>query len=106
LLRFEELKLPSKEELMTEFSALESELRPLNSPLVFSHNDLLLGNIVYDKSKAEVTFIDYEYAAYNHQAFDIGNHFNEFAGMLLSLLLFIHLHSASWSAVNRYSFNK
>lgn len=25
-------------------------------------------------------FIDYEYADYNYQAFDIGNHFNEFAG--------------------------
>lgn len=27
-----------------------------------------------------VHFIDYEYAGYNYQAFDIGNHFNEFAG--------------------------
>lgn len=27
-----------------------------------------------------VRFIDYEYAGYNYQAFDIGNHFNEFAG--------------------------
>lgn len=27
-----------------------------------------------------VKFIDYEYAGYNYQAFDIGNHFNEFAG--------------------------
>ena len=27
-----------------------------------------------------VKFIDYEYADYNYQAFDIGNHFNEFAG--------------------------
>lgn len=28
-----------------------------------------------------VKFIDYEYAGYNYQAFDIGNHFNEFAGL-------------------------
>ncbi|MEQ2210159.1 Ethanolamine kinase 1, partial [Xenoophorus captivus] len=28
-----------------------------------------------------VRFIDYEYSSYNYQAFDIGNHFNEFAGM-------------------------
>ncbi|XP_027726487.1 ethanolamine kinase 2 [Vombatus ursinus] len=28
-----------------------------------------------------VRFIDYEYAGYNYQAFDIGNHFNEFAGV-------------------------
>lgn len=27
-----------------------------------------------------VRFIDYEYTGYNYQAFDIGNHFNEFAG--------------------------
>lgn len=29
-------------------------------------------------------FIDYEYADYNYQAFDIGNHFNEFAGRYVS----------------------
>ncbi len=28
----------------------------------------------------KVTFIDYEYGAYNYVAFDIGGHFNEFAG--------------------------
>ncbi|RXM97234.1 Ethanolamine kinase 1 [Acipenser ruthenus] len=28
-----------------------------------------------------VKFIDYEYAGYNYQGFDIGNHFNEFAGI-------------------------
>lgn len=27
-----------------------------------------------------VKFIDYEYADFNYQAFDIANHFNEFAG--------------------------
>lgn len=27
-----------------------------------------------------VKFIDYEYSGYNYQAYDIGNHFNEFAG--------------------------
>ncbi|MEE6517620.1 hypothetical protein FKM82_027953 [Ascaphus truei] len=28
-----------------------------------------------------VRFIDYEYAGYNYQAYDIANHFNEFAGV-------------------------
>lgn len=28
-----------------------------------------------------VRFIDYEYSSYNYLAFDIGNHFNEFAGL-------------------------
>lgn len=32
-----------------------------------------------------VRFIDYEYTGYNYQAFDIGNHFNEFAGELAPL---------------------
>ncbi|KAM4036415.1 ethanolamine kinase 1 [Anomaloglossus baeobatrachus] len=29
----------------------------------------------------DVQFIDYEYSGYNYQAYDIGNHFNEFAGV-------------------------
>ena len=28
----------------------------------------------------QVTFIDYEYAGYNYEAYDLGNHFDEFAG--------------------------
>ena len=55
----------------------------LNSPIVFAHNDLLLGNIIYTEKLNQVTFIDYEYADYNYQAFDIGNHFTEFAGIIL-----------------------
>ena len=34
-----------------------------------------------------VRFIDYEYADFNYQAFDIGNHFNEFAGTLLQFII-------------------
>lgn len=29
----------------------------------------------------DVQFIDYEYSGYNYLAYDIGNHFNEFAGI-------------------------
>lgn len=29
----------------------------------------------------DVQFIDYEYSGYNYLAYDIGNHFNEFAGV-------------------------
>lgn len=75
-----QLELPSKKELIVEFASLEKQLKQLESPIVFCHNDLLLGNIVHNEAKKSITFIDYEYAAYNHQAFDIGNHFNEFAG--------------------------
>jgi len=28
----------------------------------------------------KVSFIDFEYVGYNYQAFDIGNHFCEYAG--------------------------
>lgn len=52
----------------------------LKSPLVFSHNDLLGGNIIVNESTGQIKFIDFEYAATNYQAFDIANHFNEWAG--------------------------
>uniref|UniRef100_A0A1B6CIE0 ethanolamine kinase n=2 Tax=Clastoptera arizonana TaxID=38151 RepID=A0A1B6CIE0_9HEMI len=65
--------------LRQELDSLESNLREQESPIVFCHNDLLLGNIILEEDS--VTFIDYEYASYNYQAFDIGNHFDEFAGV-------------------------
>lgn len=33
----------------------------------------------------DVQFIDYEYSGYNYLAYDIGNHFNEFAGKIQGL---------------------
>jgi len=45
----------------------------------FCHNDLLGPNIICNK-QTEIQFIDYEYANYNYRAFDIANHFNEWAG--------------------------
>lgn len=79
--RREEL-LPSLDELRAEFDRLFVVVNKIQSPIVFAHNDLLLGNILYDPtSDQKVTFIDYEYADYNFQAYDIGNHFAEFAGM-------------------------
>ena len=59
---------------------LRSKLSKLQSPLVLCHNDLLAGNIIYDKSIETVRFIDYEYASFNPRGFDLGNHFNEYAG--------------------------
>ncbi|XP_053678118.1 ethanolamine kinase [Anopheles nili] len=67
--------------LRTEFDDLYAQLLQKHSPVVFCHNDLLLGNVIYDERRECVTFIDFEYAAPNHQAFDIGNHFTEFAGI-------------------------
>ena len=65
-------------------SFLKPLLTQLASPVVFCHNDLLLKNIIYHEEAAvgpAVTFIDFEYAGYNFQAFDIANHFCEFAGV-------------------------
>ena len=56
-------------------------LEAAKSPLVFCHNDLLLGNVVYTEERNSVTFIDYEYADVNFRDFDIGNHFAEFPGV-------------------------
>uniref|UniRef100_A0AAG5DNQ5 ethanolamine kinase n=1 Tax=Anopheles atroparvus TaxID=41427 RepID=A0AAG5DNQ5_ANOAO len=72
---------PRIDALRAEFDELYGRLLGVDSPVVFCHNDLLLGNVIYDAARERVTFIDYEYAAPNHQAFDIGNHFTEFAGI-------------------------
>ncbi|KAF5286388.1 hypothetical protein FQA39_LY16308 [Lamprigera yunnana] len=78
--RFEENIIP-RQQIQKEISILKTKLIKLNSPIVFTHNDLLLGNIIYTPEKNSVTFIDLEYSALNYQAFDIGNHFAEFAGV-------------------------
>lgn len=79
--RLRSLGLPARSALCSEFETLYERLRRLNSPVVFAHNDLLLGNVIYEESAKRVAFIDYEYAAHNYQAFDIGNHFTEFTGI-------------------------
>lgn len=66
--------------LKIEFQQLYDVLSKIDSPVIFAHNDLLTGNILIDEKTDKVRFIDYEYAAYNFQAFEIGNHFAEFAG--------------------------
>lgn len=63
-----------------ELEELKKTLENVSNPVVFCHNDLLLANIIHRNNS--VTFIDYEYAGYNYQAFDIANHFAEFAGTL------------------------
>jgi len=73
--------IPTKDDLTNEIRILEEHLTRLRSPVVFCHNDALLKNVIYDSKRERVTFIDYEYAGFNYQAFDIGNHFCEFAGV-------------------------
>ncbi len=85
---------PPIRQLKDEFAKLYKHLETLNSPIVFCHNDLLLGNVVYEKSTDRITFIDYEYAGQNFQAFDIGNHFTEFAGVFHSIYLLFPLDNS------------
>ncbi|XP_061078488.1 ethanolamine kinase 1-like [Conger conger] len=73
--------LPGLHVLQREMEALRQHLTHVSSPIVLCHNDLLTKNIIYNQPEGSVRFIDYEYADYNYQAFDIGNHFNEFAGV-------------------------
>ncbi|XP_071947702.1 ethanolamine kinase 1-like isoform X1 [Antedon mediterranea] len=73
---------PSADILSKEIDLLEEVLtKQDNNNVVFTHHDLLLENVLFDKVKDKVSFIDYEYASYSYQAFDIANHFNEYAGI-------------------------
>ncbi|XP_075191756.1 ethanolamine kinase 2 [Anomaloglossus baeobatrachus] len=73
--------IPSLKVMEEELFWLQKYLPSLESPIVFCHNDLLCKNVIYNEGEGLVRFIDYEYAGYNYQAYDIANHFNEFAGV-------------------------
>lgn len=77
--RFQDICVP-KETILKELQELREKLGNLMNPVVFAHNDLLLANVIYTEETNSVTFIDYEYADFNYQAFDIANHFIEFVG--------------------------
>ncbi|XP_023661290.1 ethanolamine kinase 1-like [Paramormyrops kingsleyae] len=74
-------EVPCFEVLVSEIEALKQHLSTVDSCTVLCHNDLLIKNIIYNKAEGVVRFIDFEYADFNYQAYDIGNHFNEFAGV-------------------------
>ncbi|XP_078409279.1 choline/ethanolamine kinase [Cetorhinus maximus] len=68
--------------LPAELASLRSLLEATWSPVVFCHNDVQEGNILYlaghDSSSTEkLMLIDFEYSSYNYRGFDIGNHFCE-----------------------------
>jgi ethanolamine kinase len=77
--RFQEI-FGSLNVLKDEVRALQLEL-PSDSPLVFCHNDLLCGNLIYNDVNGKVSMVDFEYGGANCAAYDIGNHFCEFAGI-------------------------
>ncbi|KAK3210879.1 hypothetical protein Dsin_015585 [Dipteronia sinensis] len=70
----------SFKEVHKEIFELKELAGHLNSPVVFAHNDLLSGNIMVNDEQEKLYFIDFEYGSYNYRGFDIGNHFNEYAG--------------------------
>jgi len=59
---------------------VEEEVIPKDSKIAFCHNDLLPANIMKHTITGEIRLIDFEYGGINFVAFDIANHFNEFAG--------------------------
>lgn len=71
--------------IVAEVEEMEKFAACVDSPVVFSHNDLLSGNIMVSKTYNGVddigmTFIDFEYAEWAPRGFDLGNHFCEYAG--------------------------
>uniref|UniRef100_A0AAY4DHB5 ethanolamine kinase n=2 Tax=Denticeps clupeoides TaxID=299321 RepID=A0AAY4DHB5_9TELE len=75
-------EVPSVHILSCEMEELKQHLGHVDSLTVVCHNDLLTKNIIYNHNQGCVKFIDYEYADFNYQAYDIANHFNEFAGVM------------------------
>ncbi|KAL2653862.1 hypothetical protein R1flu_021990 [Riccia fluitans] len=67
-------------ELQEEIDELKRSSKSLEAPIVFAHNDLLSGNVMYNEELDKLYFIDFEYSTYNYRGYDIANHFNEYAG--------------------------
>ncbi|KAM7509400.1 hypothetical protein LguiA_019853 [Lonicera macranthoides] len=70
----------SFQEVRSEIVKLKELTDRLNSPVVFAHNDLLSGNLMLNDDEEKLYIIDFEYGSYSYRGFDIGNHFNEYAG--------------------------
>lgn len=70
----------SFQEVYNEVVELKKLTSLFNAPVVFAHNDLLSGNLMLNDDEEKLYLIDFEYGSYNYRGFDIGNHFNEYAG--------------------------
>ncbi|XP_021667787.2 probable ethanolamine kinase isoform X2 [Hevea brasiliensis] len=86
ILRFDDIEKQRKfetilfKEVYDEVVEIKELTGRLNAPMVFSHNDLLSGNLMLNEDEGKLYFIDFEYGSYSYRGFDIGNHFNEYAG--------------------------
>ncbi|KAB2071949.1 hypothetical protein ES319_A08G257900v1 [Gossypium barbadense] len=70
----------SFKEVHKEATQLKELTELFSGPVVFAHNDLLSGNLMLNDEQDKLYIIDFEYGSYNYRGFDIGNHFNEYAG--------------------------
>lgn len=88
--RFQQLDMDA---MGAELDQLQQLTDAVASPVVFSHNDLLSGNIlVLQRDGVDISdprqvdpqgplqLIDFEYSGPGFRGFDWGNHFNEYAG--------------------------
>ena len=75
--KFEKLQVG---QYLEELQMLEQMNEKLQSNVVLCHNDLLCGNFMYHREVASMQLIDFEYACCGYRGYDIGNHFNEYAG--------------------------
>ncbi|KAF8821401.1 phosphotransferase enzyme family protein, partial [Cardiosporidium cionae] len=77
--RFKRLTLFNFDAIYQILMEIEDSAKALQSPISICHCDLLSGNIV-KLDEGGVEFIDFEYGMPAERAFDIANHFNEYAG--------------------------
>jgi len=66
--------------VLDELHRLKEHVIPPHAKLSFCHNDLLAANIMLNDDTGAIQLIDFEYGGVNFRAFDIANHFNEYAG--------------------------
>jgi len=78
--RCKELNMPSRQDLELELNKTERFFAKQSTPLVICHNDIRLNNMLYDHENDVLKIIDYEYLSPNPAAYDLANHFNEYAG--------------------------
>lgn len=71
-------------DLKEEYECLKNILKDINSPVLFCHNDMQEGNILYKSTPPQLNGrswqlipIDFEYASYNYRGFDMANYFCE-----------------------------
>ncbi|KAB7498111.1 Choline/ethanolamine kinase [Armadillidium nasatum] len=64
-----------------ELNFLKRIVTKIQSPVVFAHNDMQEGNILFNNNALrfsdKISLIDFEYCSYNHRGFDVANHFCE-----------------------------